>query len=473
MFARRGAIGYIVAGAIAMVVARTATAQVENFRITEVDPFGDRVEVTNFGSAHTTTSAHPFAHEQNTGSNIPAITPFVAGAVRVFNITDAGGLSNGTSDIWLFRSAPIDNPANIVHGCKYGPAGISGSVDVAVAAGLWPDMSAHAPAPPPGMTLAWDGFGVDPKDWYIDETPTVGSADSTPAGTVPNSLNASGGTQHFENVLLGDQVTAIENWVIVNTSAGPGMFTVRAVNDVLGDATPRGGSTQWLRVRDQDIGNVQNRFYSSTITTAAPQNYSWTFFVNIEEPPGAGAATNPRLVIQHDDGGFQNAWGIELDDVGASLIVTSAGGTPASVPLFAYGPGTDIGDWIEVQLSVNFMMLTVSARINDGVAEALPIAPGGGFQKEAYRFCYRGEGTGNGATLLIDDITLELGGSADFDGDGDVDVTDFGFFAQCFGGPFNPPAVTCPAGIDTDLDGDGDVDVSDFGLFAQQFTGPI
>lgn len=58
-----------------------------------------------------------------------------------------------------------------------------------------------------------------------------------------------------------------------------------------------------------------------------------------------------------------------------------------------------------------------------------------------------------------------------FDGDGDVDTTDFAIFAQCFGGSNNPPAAGCPAGIDADLDNDGDVDTSDFALFAQCFGG--
>lgn len=60
---------------------------------------------------------------------------------------------------------------------------------------------------------------------------------------------------------------------------------------------------------------------------------------------------------------------------------------------------------------------------------------------------------------------------ADFDGDGDVDLADFATFTQCFGGSFNPPAATCPAGVDADLDNDGDVDLADFALFTQQFTG--
>lgn len=59
----------------------------------------------------------------------------------------------------------------------------------------------------------------------------------------------------------------------------------------------------------------------------------------------------------------------------------------------------------------------------------------------------------------------------DLDGDGDVDVTDFGLMATCFGGTLNPPAVACPPAVNADLDGDGDVDLGDFALLAQNFTG--
>jgi len=59
----------------------------------------------------------------------------------------------------------------------------------------------------------------------------------------------------------------------------------------------------------------------------------------------------------------------------------------------------------------------------------------------------------------------------DFDGDGDVDLSDFTIFQLCFGGSNNPPAPTCPPGIDADLDYDGDVDLADFLIFQQNFTG--
>lgn len=75
---------------------------------------------------------------------------------------------------------------------------------------------------------------------------------------------------------------------------------------------------------------------------------------------------------------------------------------------------------------------------------------------------------------VIADLILpaaKQGLQCDFDGDGDVDLADFSVFTQCFGGSFNPPAASCPAGVDADLDGDGDVDLADFALFTQKFSG--
>ncbi|MBN1490964.1 MAG: hypothetical protein JXA69_13685, partial [Phycisphaerae bacterium] len=68
-------------------------------------------------------------------------------------------------------------------------------------------------------------------------------------------------------------------------------------------------------------------------------------------------------------------------------------------------------------------------------------------------------------------------GDSDLDDDNDVDLSDFGVFSQCFNGPNRPPASPdCVHGlttwIDGDADGDGDVDLSDFGAFSQCFNGP-
>jgi hypothetical protein len=60
--------------------------------------------------------------------------------------------------------------------------------------------------------------------------------------------------------------------------------------------------------------------------------------------------------------------------------------------------------------------------------------------------------------------------SADFDADGDVDLTEFAVFQACFNGPNRPPADGCMA--NADLDGDGDVDLSDFVVLQACFNGP-
>lgn len=73
----------------------------------------------------------------------------------------------------------------------------------------------------------------------------------------------------------------------------------------------------------------------------------------------------------------------------------------------------------------------------------------------------------------IGELLLTLQSPADFDGDGDVDATDFTILSQCFAGSAVPPAPTCPAGVDADLDNDGDVDTLDFVLFSQSYTGAL
>ena len=52
--------------------------------------------------------------------------------------------------------------------------------------------------------------------------------------------------------------------------------------------------------------------------------------------------------------------------------------------------------------------------------------------------------------------------SADFDGDGDVDQEDFGYFQACYSGPGILPETGCE---DADLNGDDDVDLDDFAIF--------
>ncbi len=380
----------------------TTWGQVANLRITEVDPATDRAEVHNTGGAFTTSANRPFCHLFNYMSTVSSGTLFAADERQTFTVNS---LNNSASDLWLYTSGPFSNSGNIIHGLQFGGS-TSGRTNLATGVGLWEGGSTNfVPLPSGGASIAWDGFGVSPRDWYIDETPTFGSADSTTPGIVASNLNSPMGTDDFENMSLGDEVIAITDWVIVNSSAQEGIFTVRAVNDVLGMVTPRDGSTQWLRIRDQDASNGQNRFYSPNISPASPSNYTWTFFVNIEEtPPGAGAANRPRLTIQHDNGGFANAWGIEFSDTGASLVVTGIGGAAASAPIYALGSPTGLGDWVKIELAVDFEANTVSALVNDASAGSLPINLTG--DPNLFRFCYRGEGADNVNTMLLDDVRV-------------------------------------------------------------------
>ncbi len=60
--------------------------------------------------------------------------------------------------------------------------------------------------------------------------------------------------------------------------------------------------------------------------------------------------------------------------------------------------------------------------------------------------------------------------ASDFDGDGDVDLSDFARFQACFNGPNRPPVTSdCD---DADLDDDNDVDLGDFAVFQTCFNGP-
>ena len=59
---------------------------------------------------------------------------------------------------------------------------------------------------------------------------------------------------------------------------------------------------------------------------------------------------------------------------------------------------------------------------------------------------------------------------ADFDYDGDVDLSDFGTFQACYNGPMQTPWR--PDCSRADFDGDGDVDVGDFAVFQACFNGP-
>ncbi|MGB9625503.1 MAG: hypothetical protein ACPMAQ_11630, partial [Phycisphaerae bacterium] len=80
--------------------------------------------------------------------------------------------------------------------------------------------------------------------------------------------------------------------------------------------------------------------------------------------------------------------------------------------------------------------------------------------------------------IVVDTICLPVPACnsppQDADGDGDVDLVDFGVFQACFNGPNRPwrgsaPQRSC-ACFDQDMD--NDVDLTDFGVVQAYFNGP-
>ncbi|MEM7203615.1 MAG: hypothetical protein AAF628_25350 [Planctomycetota bacterium] len=392
------------------VLAAACTAQIDNLRITEVAPASDQAEVTNTGPAFVTPVDYPFCHRSTYTSVIPAGTSFAAGEAKVFTVTN---LDDNDSDLWLYRARPFGVAANLVHGVKFGPAASVGRSGVASSVGLWPSVTAFAPAPGAGQTLAYDGIGNGPSDWYVDDSPSLGAADPVATGTVPTGLAVLSGTDDFEAVPLGDTARALTGWVIVDSGTAAGDFDMHVIGDVAGASTPApvAGSTKWLRVRDQDASAAQNRFYSGFLDTQGTAlSYDMTFYVNPLELPPAAAANKPRVTVQHRlfAGGVTNAWGIELDASGASLVVLSDGGPVSSQALGAL----TIGTWSEIVLSIDFAGGVASATLDGGAAVSAAIAPAATVDATQLRYCYRGEGVENVATLLFDEISFAFGTAA-------------------------------------------------------------
>ncbi|MEK6676551.1 MAG: hypothetical protein AABZ47_12975 [Planctomycetota bacterium] len=229
------------------------------------------------------------------------------------------------------------------------------------------------------------------------------------ASLVQAEVGYPSGIQDFESMAVGNGVLTLPSWVVVNTSANPADFTVVAADDFDSMIQPRGTSTRWLRVRDVDAANVQNRFYSPGIVAPSTLDYKWVFWVNLETIAPGGTATKPKLVIQHRDGAnnYANAWGIEFTDTTANLAVLGIGGTPASTPLYTIASPNGLNDWVKLQLDVLFSEGIIEARFNNSSPVSLPINLNGNPQE--FRFCYRGEGTGNVMTMLVDDVSVLVG----------------------------------------------------------------
>ncbi len=94
----------------------------------------------------------------------------------------------------------------------------------------------------------------------------------------------------------------------------------------------------------------------------------------------------------------------------------------------------------------------------------------------ALGFFTGGGGFAASDAVFVDNLSVVLGSlchtpASDVDGDGDVDLADFGVFQGCFNGPNRPYA----GGTDCaclDADNDQDLDLTDFGVFQTCFNGP-
>ncbi len=238
----------------------------------------------------------------------------------------------------------------------------------------------------------------------MDETPTPGEENHTPVGSVANGILFPAGTQDFENVTLGDEASAIRDWRIDSTSGIKGIFTSHVVNNVDGTVALHGTLTRWLRVRDQDARDIRNRIYTAAVESPAVHDYTWSFRVNLEEPPAAGANA-PALVVQHRLGAvFVNTWGIVFRGGTVHLFVTSSGGDVAATPLYELTGITGIGQWVDIEIDVDLTAGVVIASVNGQMKGGLPIAPDDRIDRSSHRLCYEGSGVGNVGTTLIDDM---------------------------------------------------------------------
>jgi hypothetical protein len=378
-------------------------AEVGGMRMTEVLPSENRVELTNTGGAFVS-PALPLSYDNDRAAT-PGGEVLEVGEINVYQVP---GLDRNDSDLWLHRSDPLNDPDNLVHGVKYGPKHDVGFTGVAVAANRWPAVDAFAAAPPSGMSLAWDGFGFGPLDWYVDETPTLGRPDFTEPRTVANELLVPAGVQDLDNAQLGDEVFALAGWGYENDSPA-GVFTARIVGDVNGDPTPHDGSERWMRVRDQDPRDVANVMHTADVDRTLWDAYEWGFDINIEAALANGAS--PGIMVQHDaPGGFRNVWGVRFDTEGAWLVTTSDAGVARRTQIYGYAAGTMPGQWVKFRLAGNTSAGTVAVDAG-GFAVSLPVTSEIATDRGRIRLVYDGSGVSNTGTMLLDNVGVALSGA--------------------------------------------------------------
>jgi hypothetical protein len=100
-------------------------------------------------------------------------------------------------------------------------------------------------------------------------------------------------------------------------------------------------------------------------------------------------------------------WGIEF---GADIVhlVVDAAGHVSKTELYGVESPRGLGDWVEIELRVDLPGGSVTALVDGETAGQLPFEIDGDFVTDSFRASYDGGGPGNTATILVDDVTVDV-----------------------------------------------------------------
>src|SRR6185503_15787733 len=93
---------------------------------------------------------------------------------------------------------------------------------------------------------------------------------------------------------------------------------------------------------------------------------------------------------------------------GAELYLTSSWGAATTVPLFSYAGATDIGQWVTVRVVASLSQRSMAAYVNGAQVAFLRNVVPDSTDVTQLRFTYHGSGTGNTATVLLDDVGVQF-----------------------------------------------------------------